>query len=209
MACEYRLIRNSDLLPIKVLSIDNPNKVKHVFLCVTGMPGSGKSLVASSIRELADVTVSMGDVIRREAVRRGIPPTSEALMELAKDVRRKYGSDFVAREVIKEVIEKDVKVVVVDGVRSLDEVNAFKEHGEVYLIAVHSSPKTRFSRLSRRGREGDPKDWHEFFRRDLAELGLGVGSVIALADLMVVNEGLNVDDLTRYVVNKVRELVNL
>jgi len=173
------------------------------------MPGSGKSLVVSSIKHLADMSISMGDVIRREAVKRGIKPTSKSLMELAKEVRKEYGSNYVAMEVVKEVSKSGAKVVVVDGVRSLDEVNTFKKFGDVYIIAIHSSPKTRFLRLSARGREGDPKDWYEFVGRDMAELELGVGSVIALADLMIVNEDLSVEDLTKYVVNKVRELVRL
>ncbi|MEM4684881.1 MAG: AAA family ATPase [Sulfolobales archaeon] len=192
-----------------MLSIKTSRDVKHIFICVTGMPGSGKSLVVSSIKHLADMSISMGDVIRREAVKRGIKPTSKSLMELAKEVRKEYGSNYVAMEVVKEVSKSGAKVVVVDGVRSLDEVNIFKKFGDVYIIAIHSSPKTRFLRLSARGREGDPKDWYEFVGRDMAELELGVGSVIALADLMIVNEDLSVEDLTKYVVNKVRELVRL
>lgn len=192
-----------------MLSIKTSKDVKYVFICITGMPGSGKSLVVSSIKHLADMSISMGDVIRREAVKRGIKPTSKSLMELAKEVRREYGSNYVALEVIKEASKTGAKAVIVDGVRSLDEVNTFKGFGDVYLIAIHSSPKTRFLRLSGRGREGDPKDWYEFVRRDMAELELGVGSVIALADLMIVNEDLSIDDLTKYVVNKVRELVRL
>ncbi len=190
-----------------MLSIRESGNTKYLFICITGMPGSGKSLVANIIRHLADTVISMGDVIRREAFRRGIAPTPKALMDLAKNIRREYGLNYVAVEVVKEVMERDVNVVVVDGVRSLDEVKTLGEYGEVYVIAVHSSPRTRFLRLSTRGRDGDPKDWYEFTQRDLAELELGVGSVIALADLMIVNEGLGVDDLTNYVVGRVKGLV--
>ncbi|MEM0453460.1 MAG: AAA family ATPase [Sulfolobales archaeon] len=190
-----------------MLSIEIPEDTKRLFICVTGMPGSGKTLVVNGVKHLVDAVVSMGDIIRREAVKRGIKMTSKSIMEFAKEIRRENGADYIAREVVKEVLSKGIKIVVVDGVRSLDEVNTFKKYGDVYVIAIHSSPRTRFLRLSLRGRDGDPKDWDEFVQRDLSELGLGLGSVIALADLMVVNEGLRADELTYHVVNKVKELV--
>lgn len=190
-----------------MLSIKKLEDPKYLFICVTGMPGSGKSLIANIIKHLADTVISMGDVIRREAIKRGIIPTPKTLMELAKNIRKEYGLNYVAVEVIKEVMKKNANIVVIDGVRSLDEIKTFREYGEVFIVAVHSSPKVRFLRLSTRGREGDPKDWYEFTQRDLDELELGVGSVMALADLMIVNEDLSIDDLTNYVLSKVRGFI--
>lgn len=192
-----------------MLSIGTRESGKRLLICVAGMPGSGKTLVVNGIRHLVDAVISMGDIARREAAKRGVEMTSKSIMEFARNVREVEGPDFIAREVIKEVLEKGLKVVAVDGVRSLDEVNAFRKFGDVYVVAIHSSPKTRFSRLVSRGRLGDPKNWGEFIQRDLSELELGLGSVIALADLMIVNEGLSADELTHLAVDKIRELVKL
>lgn len=159
------------------------------------MPGSGKSLVASALKKLADIVISMGDVIREEALKRGVKLEPCSLMELARTLRRERGPDVIAREVVERIKGTKAKVVVVDGVRSLAEVDRFKDVGEVYIVAVHSSPRTRFKRLLERGREGDPKTFDEFLYRDLAELELGLGPVIALADVMIVNEGLSVNEL--------------
>ncbi|MEM2757632.1 MAG: AAA family ATPase, partial [Sulfolobales archaeon] len=131
-----------------MLSIEIPEDTKRLFICVTGMPGSGKTLVVNGVKHLVDAVVSMGDIIRREAVKRGIKMTSKSIMEFAKEIRRENGADYIAREVVKEVLSKGIKIVVVDGVRSLDEVNTFKKYGDVYVIAIHSSPRTRFLRLS-------------------------------------------------------------
>jgi dephospho-CoA kinase len=57
------------------------------------------------------------------------------------------------------------------------------------LIAAHSSPEARFQRLSKRKRSDDPEGWSVFHERDLRELSVGQGDVIALADFMIVNEG--------------------
>ncbi|MCC6040980.1 MAG: dephospho-CoA kinase, partial [Desulfurococcaceae archaeon] len=71
----------------------------------------------------------------------------------------------------------------------LREVEVFKRYGSVITVAVHSSPKTRFERLLRRKRPGDPSTYEEFYERDMTELRFGLGDVIALADYVVVNEG--------------------
>jgi len=87
-------------------------------------------------------------------------------------------------------------VVVVDGARSLEEAEAFREAFDVILIAVHASPKTRFERILRRGRSDDILTWNEFVKRDRRELGFGLGSAIALADHMIINEG-SLEDFMR------------
>jgi len=43
--------------------------------------------------------------------------------------------------------------------------------------------------LFRRKRSDDPKGWKVFIERDLRELSVGQGNVIAMADYMIVNEG--------------------
>ena len=41
---------------------------------LTGMPGSGKSLVVKIAQELGYEVIVMGDVVRKEAKKRGIEP---------------------------------------------------------------------------------------------------------------------------------------
>jgi dephospho-CoA kinase len=79
-------------------------------------------------------------------------------------------------------------LVVVEGLRSLDEVEAFKRVFNVAVLAVHSPPEQRFQRLLKRKRSDDPRNMEEFRERDYRELAVGVGSVIALADNMIVND---------------------
>jgi dephospho-CoA kinase len=50
--------------------------------------------------------------------------------------------------------------------------------------------------LKQRGRSDDPENREMFDRRDLTELKVGIGSVIALADHILINEGTK-EDLRR------------
>ena len=162
---------------------------ERLLVGVVGMPGSGKSLVSDVARELGFQVIVMGDAVRAEAQRRGLEPTGEAMRKLMLELRAKRGPAVVA-ELCFPLVDAAGQLVLIEGIRSLHEVEAFQErYGRLHLIAVHSSPRTRFERLRARGRPDDPSDWEEFYERDKTELSVGIGSAIALADFMLVNEG--------------------
>lgn len=164
-----------------------------MIVLLTGMPGSGKGEVAKAFQKRGIPVVSMGDAIREEADRRGIPRTPEGLKEVSLKVREELGPGAVAILTIPKVekLLETEPVVVIEGVRSPYEVEEFRKRfseEEIIILAVHSPPKMRFDRLRRRGRSDDPKTWEEFVDRDRKELKFGIGEVIALADYMIVND---------------------
>jgi len=157
---------------------------------VAGMPGAGKASVKAAAESMGYPVIVMGDVIRDETKRRGLEPTPENIGKIMLKLREEEGSSAVARRCIPAIQNAESNVVFLDGVRSLHEVDEFKKcFPDFILIAVHSSPETRFQRLSKRKRSDDPKGWDVFLRRDKRELSVGQGDVIAMADYMIVNEG--------------------
>ena len=163
---------------------------ERTIIGLTGMPGSGKATASELLRKMGCATVVMGDVIREETGRRTLDLTPENMGKVMLKLRAEEGPEVVAKRCIPKIETAKENVVIIDGVRSLDEVNEFRRHFQSFkLIAIHASPDTRFRRLFRRGRSDDPKNWKTFMERDLRELCIGLGSVIAMADHMVVNEG--------------------
>jgi dephospho-CoA kinase len=79
--------------------------------------------------------------------------------------------------------------IAIEGIRSLRELEEIKSRFEATTIAIHASPNSRFQRLLSRNRSDDPKTWEVFYERDNRELDVGLGQVIALADMILVNEG--------------------
>jgi len=157
---------------------------------VTGMSGSGKATVRQIAEIMGYSTVVMGDEVREEAKRRNLEPTPENLGMIMLKLREEEGSAAVAKRCIPKIENAKSNIVIVDGVRSLQEVEEFKKHfKKLTLIAVHASPTTRFQRLYHRERSDAPKDWQTFSERDLRELNIGLGAVIAMADYMIINEG--------------------
>jgi dephospho-CoA kinase len=144
---------------------------------LAGMPGSGKSLVVAAARLEGYGVVVMGDVVREETENRGF------------ELRKNGGASVVADKCIPKIERKRSGKVIVDGIRSLSEVEAFKKHFPKFsLIAVHASSEARFTRLYSRRRSDDPDGWDVFNERDMRELGVGVGNAIAMAEHIIVNE---------------------
>lgn len=156
---------------------------------LAGMPGSGKSLVVETARAAGYAVVVMGDVVREETQKRGLKPTPENVGKVMLELRKDGGASVIADKCIPKIEQQKSGKVIVDGVRSLSEVDAFKAHFSKFsLIAVHASPETRFNRLYSRRRSDDPDGWVLFHERDMRELGVGLGNAIAMAEYLVVNE---------------------
>jgi dephospho-CoA kinase len=129
-----------------------------------------------------------GDVVREETKKRGLAPTPENTGRVMLAIRQEEGPAVVAERLLPKIESLAAALVIVEGVRSMDEVNALRRNHTVVIVAVHSSPETRYKRLIARGRSDDPKSWEEFVERDARELGVGIGNVIALAQEMLINE---------------------
>ena len=140
-------------------------------------------------RDLGYPVLVCGDEIREEAKRRGLPPTPRNIGELMLKIREEEGRAIVASRLVPQIEAQDSNVVVVEGARNIEEIDEFRKHYDVRILAIHSSPKTRFNRLKSRGRSDDPDDWNDFMVRDRREVEVGIGRLVATADRMITNEG--------------------
>jgi dephospho-CoA kinase len=163
---------------------------EKLVLGLTGMPGSGKSVVVKVAKILGYDCVAMGDVVREEAKVRGLEPTPENIGHVMLQLRHMEGTGAIATRSIPRIEKTKTQKVIVDGIRSLPEVEEFRKHFQKFkLIAIHASPETRFKRLYHRRRGDDTPDWDVFYERDMRELSVGLGGAIALAEYVIVNEG--------------------
>lgn len=154
------------------------------------MPGAGKAVVREVAERCGYGTIIMGDEVRRETEQRGLDLTSRNLGKVMLDLRREEGSSTIARRSIDIILKMKHDIIIVDGIRSLSEVEEFKKHFPTFkLLAIHASPNTRFQRLRIRKRKDDVTVWEKFRERDRRELKVGLGNVIASADIMIVNDG--------------------
>ncbi|WP_338078083.1 AAA family ATPase [Acidianus infernus] len=154
-------------------------------ILITGMPGSGKTLFANILREKGFYVISMGDVLRKRYEKEA--KIGERMMDFAKRIREIYGEGVVARLSMEE-ITPTMSRIAFEGVRSLAEVDEFRRLGNPIIIAIHSPPSLRYQRMISRMRPDDSKNIEDLRRRDLDEIRLGIGGVIALADYIIIND---------------------
>jgi dephospho-CoA kinase len=181
---------------------------KVIVVCITGMPGAGKSTASSALRESGFEVYSMGDDIRAEAKRRGLSGSDEDLGKLMRQLREERGMAAIAemcvQRIRKQRHENDKGKICIDGIRNYEEVLEFKKLGKVFLLAIHASPKRRYDFLKRRRRADAPTLQREFLKRDQRELDVGIGRVIALSD-EVISNSVSVDALQTAVRQRVED----
>ncbi len=190
------------------------------------MPGAGKSTVASFLKDKGFAVVTMGDVIREEAKRQGLEPTDVNLGKMMLKLRQNLGPGAVGQIVLQKLqrdhandnnnndnnsggdSDKNSNNVVIDGIRSVAEVEVLKKVGHVRLLAIHASEDTRFKYLRKRGRADAPSDNNEFTGRDKRELSVGVSEAIALANEMISNNELTLEQLKLHAYDIVKGWLN-
>ena len=160
-------------------------------LATVGLPGSGKGEAATVASELDVPVVTMGDVIRAECWDRGLDPATDH-GTVAEALRKENGPAAIAERSLP-VIEAeldDSDVVLVDGVRSDIEVDAFKDafDADFTLVSIEAPFDVREDRLAERGRDKNADEGGESLEeRDERELGFGMDEAMARADVTIEN----------------------
>jgi dephospho-CoA kinase len=157
------------------------------------MPGAGKTEAMEVARARGIPVVRMGDLIWDEVERQGLPRDAQNVGRVANAMRASHGKDVWSRRTVERVrqIAAQAPVVLIDGIRSQEEVETFRRDlgADFVLVGIHTDRHHRFERMLSRGRADDPKDETVLQERDEREMGWGMARAIALADQMVVNDG--------------------
>lgn len=164
-------------------------------LAIVGLPGSGKTTAIEAINDLGCV-VTMGDVVRNEAKRRDIEPSGSNLGKIAQQLRKNEGPGIIAKKCVELIKKKKDNIIIIDGIRSLAEVNVFRKFWKFPIIAVIVDEKKRLRRLFKRSRSDDPKNLEELKARDNRELNFGLDEVLQEADYKIYNNS-TIDDLKK------------
>ncbi|MEM2462466.1 MAG: AAA family ATPase [Archaeoglobaceae archaeon] len=159
-----------------------------MIIAFVGYPLSGKSTAAQIAKEFGIPVVVMGDVVREEAKKLGLKETAENLGRIAEELRKREGMDAIAKRCISK-IKSLGPIVLVDGIRGIDEVKAFKKEFNVVLIAIEAPLEIRFERAKQRMRSDDVQTIAELIERDRREEFFGLKEAMEIADFTIENRG--------------------
>jgi len=168
-------------------------------ICIVGMPGSGKSVVADELVKNGFAFLRFGQITLDIIKEKGLEPIEKNEREIREGLRKQHGMAAFAILNIPKIDEMLKKSdVVVDGLYSWSEYKILKEKygGSMSVVAIFAPPELRYERLADRSVEGDAA---QRFRnvtreaaksRDYAEIeNVEKGGPIVMADFTIVNTG--------------------
>jgi cytidylate kinase len=180
------------------------DKMKVVGL--SGTNGSGKDTVGHILAEKHDyLFISVTELLRDEAKRRGVSVERENLRTISAEWRRESGLGVLCERAIAayEKVKDQYAGVVMASLRNPGEADTIHEHGGV-VVWVDADPRTRYDRIqanaATRGRlEEDSKTFEQFLMEEQAEMHpsgdeatLNMVGVKTKADIFLENNSDNV-----------------
>jgi len=167
-----------------------------------GFFGAGKGTAIQLISELTGAPAfSTSHEVAEECERRGLPTDRPTKVEVANDVRRKFGPGEFARRVVEKInaLPSGTKLALVDSLRTQGEIDVLREAfgGGFELIYVEAGVKVRYERILKRHRDkGDELSFEEFVlseekenKPDAKPFEQNIGMVAHGADAVVLNDG--------------------
>ena len=167
-------------------------------VCIVGMTGAGKSVVADYLVKRGYGFVRFGQITLDIVKERGLAPTEENERPIRESVRKEYGPGAYATLNIPKfdaLLKKGN--VVGDGLYSWSEYKILKEKydSRFIVIAVFAPPSLRYSRLVNRALASTdanlrhrPATLEQAKARDYAEIeNIEKGGPIAMADYTLLN----------------------
>lgn len=177
-------------------------------VAIVGMPGAGKSEVASVFEENGFAQIRFGDITDTELEKRGLKLNEENERYIRELLRKEHGMAAYARLnlLIIDSALKDADVVI-DGLYSWEEYIFLKDYykGAFHVVAVYASPRTRHMRLTTRASRALTPE--EAASRDRAEIeNVNKSGPIAIADFTIRNEASleNLRDEVSKVISKLK-----
>ena len=76
---------------------------KRLMICITGMPGAGKSTVATLLRNYGFSVITMGYAVREEAKLHNLEMTDANLGNLMLELRKDLGPAAIAYLILKKI----------------------------------------------------------------------------------------------------------
>lgn len=166
-------------------------------IALIGLPGAGKGAVSDILKGRGFRHVATGDMVREEAVRRGVGIDERyKLHEIANAIQAEGGPEALAKMVIEKIRTSVESVWVVDGIRHPAQVAELKKEINALILGITASREMLAERILGRGRTGDPKTPKEVFdllEREwdsgIATYGIQVGQCMPMADKIIENNG--------------------
>jgi len=172
---------------------------------ISGTNGSGKDTLGEILaKDYGWLFVSISDLLRHEAVRRGLAVERHNLRAISAEWRKQFGPGVLMDRAVEEYKNQTQHFngLVISNLRNIGEANRVHELG-VKIVWIDAEPQIRFQRTTSRGRSAeDAKTFQQFLQEEQDEMrdsgdenSLHMAGVKDKADIFLMN---NSDDLDKF-----------
>jgi len=173
------------------------------YIGLTGYMGSGKGEIAKLLEKRGYKYISLSDLVREEATKRGLEHTRENLQKIGNELRDQSGAGVLGMKV-RETVEqaKDSKWII-DGIRNPGEEAELRKLRDFQMVGVTAPAWIIVQRVKDRNRPGTVLKQEAILERLEKEKGMGekeegqqVRKCLESADFVILNEG-TLEDLEK------------
>jgi len=163
-----------------------------IILGFAGPLASGKEVAKKYLEAEHQASVHRFSTMLRDILNRlYLPISRENMQNLSFDLRQRFGADTLARVIAEDVKNDPHGIIVIDGVRRLDDIVSLKDVPGFSLVSIDADPKIRYERMKiRNENKGDAgKSYEEFLADSQREAELQIPEVMAAAQFHIDNNG--------------------
>lgn len=166
--------------------------MSKIILGFAGPLASGKEVAKKYLETEHQASVHRFSAMLRDILNRlYLPISRENMQNLSFDLRQRFGEDTLARVIAEDVKNDPHGIIVIDGVRRLDDIASLKDVPGFSLISIDADPKIRYERMKcRNENKGDAdKSYDDFLADSQREAELQIPEVMATAKFHIDNNG--------------------
>jgi len=131
---------------------------------LAGKIGSGKTAIAAYITEKYNAPVYRFSQILLDILQRlHMEPTRENFQGIGACLRRGMNESVVVNAMKKDLEKEKAVIIVVDGLRYMNEVEMLRTFEHNILIGIDAPPEVRYTRCVERSEKGEEKKSFEEF----------------------------------------------
>lgn len=170
---------------------------------ITGTNGAGKGTIVEYLQKKGFNHFSARELIYEEIDKRNLPRNRDSLIEVANDLRSKYGPSYVAEQLYARAKLAGGNAVL-ESLRTPGEINNLRELSGFVMWAVNADRQIRYDRVVARKSETDRISFEEFSMKEDKEMSnddpnkQNLLKCIDMSDHVFVNEG-SIEDFNEQV----------
>lgn len=164
---------------------------KKIIIGLVGESGSGKDTVADYLRDKHGAKLYRFADPLREALELYLDHISrEDLQWLAMRFKERFGKEILARGMRKKIEKNGSNLIVINGVRFLEDAEFVKSLPSGYVLYITLDSKSRWERIYNRGEKSDDAvSYEKFLEMEQAPTEVQVPEIGKNADFRVENTG--------------------